>query len=276
MRSIQEIYDLIILEKESMNSLSGLQPAQDNAQSLLSQLTSNSKVAIWRLWAYVTAVVIYSHEVLFDIFRKEVQEIADAAPSGTPKWYRKKCFEFQYGDDLEYLDDVYKYAAIDDTKRITQFCAIEERPDGVVVVKVAKSGPEPFVTAEKDAIRSYLQKIKFAGTRIAVVSTDGDVLTLNYTIYYDPIIPLATLQQSLELAMNEHLKNLPFNGAFNLTKFTDTLQTVTGVVDPVYVDSSNTPDGGASTGFGVEVIPASGWFQFSGNPADMFTFEQKI
>ena len=51
-RTIGEIYDLLVAEKNNQPTLAALQPAIDDEQTLLSDLTSASKVAIWRLWLY--------------------------------------------------------------------------------------------------------------------------------------------------------------------------------------------------------------------------------
>ncbi len=55
-RKILEIYDEIIEEKELQPSLTGLLPLGETSDNLLDDLTSGSKVAVWRLWAYLTAV----------------------------------------------------------------------------------------------------------------------------------------------------------------------------------------------------------------------------
>lgn len=274
-RTIKQIYEEIIAYKETKISLDGLLPNPETYQTLIDNLTSNSKVAIWRLWAYIIAVAHYTHEVLFDLFIIEANAIAAAAPAGTPAWYQKKMFEFQFGDLLVYLNNLYVYDPIVPANQIVKRCAIEERPDGVVLVKVAKevSGvPTKLTTPEKDALTSYAQKIKFAGTRLAIVSIDPDTVDLTYNVYYDPQIPLLDIQTATDAAMELFLANLPFNAAFNITDFTDVLQGIAGVNDPVYVSSSNMPDGGSDTPFTIQVIPAAGWFVYADTSANMFTW----
>jgi len=261
-RTIQEIYDSIIVEKETKPTLAGLLPANDTAEDLLNELTSNSKVAIWRLWAFIMAVATHTHELLWDLFKAEILAIAAAAPAGTPAWYQKKCFEFQYGDQLQYIDNQYVYDPIDTTKQIIKRAAIEERADGVVVVKVAKlsgTSPMPLTLAEKDAFTSYMKDIKFAGTRLAVISIPGDDLNLVWDIQYDPQIPLSQIQLSVSEAMDNYVANLPFNAAVNINKINDVLQDVVGVVDPVFVSAEATPQGGSATPFTVSYVPAAGW-----------------
>lgn len=278
-RSISTIYEAIIAEKESQSSLDGLLPANEEYTTFLSDLSSASKVAIWRLWAYITAVAIHTHEVVYDLFKEEVQAIADAAAPGTPAWYQKKVLEFQYEDSLVYQDFQYIYDPIDEDARIITRCAVQERSDGAVLIKVAKDvsdEPAPLITAEKNALESYVAKIKFAGTRVAVLSQAADVIDLDYAIYYDPLIPLATVKANLQAQMDAFLAQLDFNAEFRITRFTDFLQQAEGVVDPVFNSASVTPDGGSAQAVQIRYLPVAGYFEYADTAANMFTYIEQI
>lgn len=277
-RSIDTIYNIIVAEKETQSTLMDLQPSPENASNFLNDLTSDSKVAIWRLWAYITAVAIHTHEVVMDLFKIEVDRIAASAPAGTPRWYQKKMFEFQYQDTLVYKNNQYQYDTIDAEKKIITRCAIEERLNGVVVVKLAKGTdqPEPLSVEERDGANSYAHKIKFAGTRLAVVSIPPDQLNVVYDIYYDPVYPLDDVVRYVDEAVNDHLKNLPFNAALNITSLTDSIQKATGVVDPVFLSGSSKPDALDPINFDVEIIPAAGWFILADDIKNMMNFIQKL
>lgn len=277
-RSIKEIYDVIIQEKESLSTLDGLLPSTETSDQLMDDLSSGSKVAIWRLWAWVIAFGHYLHEILFDEFIKVLDEKAAAAPAGTPQWYQKEMLNYQHGDNLQYINNRYVYDPIDETKRIIDLCAIEERPDGIVAIKVAKdeSGtPAPLTVAERDSAAAYANKIKFAGTRLVLITADADELTIVYDIYYDPIIPLQDIQDAAQLAAEDYLDNLSFNGAFNITKFTDALQTVDGVLDPIFVSAEAITFSGSTFQFDVEQIAAAGYFEFTDDLEVMFNWIAK-
>lgn len=277
-RTILQIYDQIISEKENQTSLSGLLPQGETSQNLLNDLTSNSKVAVWRLWAYTVAVAIHIHEQYWDIFLTDIKELIRKAPTGTPAWYQRMILEWQYGDSLVWLNNKYVFNPIDLAKRIVTACAVTERGDGVVIIKVAK-GTETLTkltAVELQALESYVHKIKFAGTRIDVISIDPDQLTVNFDIYYDPITTLPIVKQNVQAAVDSYLKNLPFNGAFNITRFTDVLQQATGVVDPVYQQSSIQPHGGDLKMFTVETVPAAGHMVLSAALDTIFTYKPKV
>jgi hypothetical protein len=272
-RTIAEIYDEIIAEKENQTSLAGLTPDPETSLGLLNDLSSGSRVAIWRLWAYITAVAIWTHEQVFELFLEEAEAIAAAAPAGTARWYQKKVLEFQFGDSLQYVNNQYVYDPIDPSARIVTRCAVQDRGDGVVVVKVAKDvTPTPLNSTEKTALEGYIAKIKFAGTRVAVLSQDADEIDLDYDIFYDPIVPLATLQARVQNAIDAYATNLEFNGEVRINKITDALQVVDGVVDPVFQAATGTPDGGGTSSIMVSYQPIAGHIVYADTAANMFTF----
>ena len=160
--------------------LNGLLPAATSSTGLLDDLTSGSKVAVWRLWAFVGAVSIWTHEQLFDLFKIEVNASVAAAKAGTLPWYHAQVLAFQFGDSLVYLGGQYRYAANDPDSRIIALASVEERPDGLVLVKVAKTGPAKLDETELAALNSYLQRVKFAGTKLAAISLEADVVTPVY------------------------------------------------------------------------------------------------
>ncbi len=170
-RSIATIYNEIVADKNAQASISSLAPTADTEQQLQADLNSSSKVAIWRLWAYVAAVAIYTHEVLWDLYKAELQAIASGAIVGTSPWYQAQVFAFQNGDPLVYESSTgrYKYAAVDTAKQIVKRCAIVEQSDGTLAFKVAKlsSGlPVALTTPEQTSLTGFLKKIRFAGTRL--------------------------------------------------------------------------------------------------------------
>ncbi len=275
-RTILQIYDEIVQEKQNQVLLADLTPNPETSLSLLADLTSSSKVAIWRLWAYIIAVAIWTHEQLWEVFKMEVNAIAAAAPAGTSRWYKDQMLAFQYEDELEYINNKYQYADIDEAAKIVKRCAVQERSDGVVLIKVAahNSEEQPIVLTapELAALESYAAKIKFAGTQLTVVSLSADTIDLTYNIYYDPIVPLTTIQEEMQLAIESFLVNLPFNAQFNITLFTDALQVISGVVDPIFSTASATPSGGSAQSVSQNYIPASGYFQFADTASNMFNF----
>lgn len=242
-RSIQTIYDAMITEKETMISLNSLQPSIDSSQTLLSDLTTSSRVAVWRLLFFVMAVGIWSLEKLFDEHVLWIENRAKQLIVGTAIWYRTKALEFQYGDALVMVDGVYQYSPVVSANQIVSLASVNE-VGGQVLIKVAKSTsgiPEPLTTPELDAFIAYMKKIKFAGVYVSSISRDPDLLKIQYKIYYDPLVMNAsgelisnTSIKPVEDAINNYCKELPFDGIFTLTELTDKIQQAVGVSNPVF------------------------------------------
>lgn len=233
-RSIQTIYDSIIAEKESNANLVALQPAPDSAQQFLTDLTSTSKVARWRLWVWLFAVAMWVHEVLWDINKAEVQAIVDAKEPGTTRWYYQEALKWQFGDQLVWTGAKYAYAAINEAAKLVKYCSVTE-PGNFVLIKAAKqvsSLPAQLAAGELASLTAYLQQIKYAGVQVLVVSYSADQVRIYANIHYDPLVDLVALKVKVEAAINAFIIGLPFNSKFNLNALTDAIQAVDGVKDP--------------------------------------------
>lgn len=268
-RTIQQIYDEIIAEKENQPILSQLYPnAAENFAQLIAQLTSSSRVAIWRLWAYTTACAIFLHELRFDTHRATIEQLIASAEAGTLRWYTQQARAFQYGDTLIFDSQTgrYKYPTVNSVLQIVAAAAAIERPDGVVVLKVAKyvaGNLVPLATAEQSAFAAYANQIKFAGTRLAIISSNADEVGVWYNIYYSPIVPLATIKATVEAAVAAYLKNLPFTGGINVQDLTSELAAVAGVQDAICFDAKARYGTLPFTSFAREYSTFAGYAQIS-------------
>lgn len=273
-RTIGEIYDQMVEEKQSQAAIADLQPAQENVQTLLAALASSSKVAVWRLYMYIISVAIHYHELLFDAFKAMMEGIADAAIVGTVAWYQKQVYDFQLGVDLVYDEAKrrYVYESINPSLQIVKRCAILERPDGIVLIKAAKldnNMPTGLVQFEQDALVSYIKKIRFAGTRFILVSGSGDQIRVSLNVYYDPIVLIGTVQNAVELAINNYVSSLPFNGVLQASTLLDRVQECTGVKDVTIVGiDSRYLTGGTWVSVGRTHVPNFGYYVFDTVPAN--------
>lgn len=238
-KTIDTIYKEIIDEKDSLTNIQAIAPRGDSVNQLSTDLNSGSKVSIWRLFVYLISLAHHTQQFLWDVFKIEIEEIVANAPTGTLPWYQLQILDFQYGDTLDFVNEKYIYSIIDESKKIVKLCAVEDRVDGVVIMKVAKlinNLPTPLSAIEKTALEAYVSQIRFAGTKFSIISTAPDLLKFLGTVFYDPSIPLSIIQQNVEEAIDLYLKNLPFNGVFKINSLIDVIQAIEGVTD-VTVDS---------------------------------------
>lgn len=286
-RTIDEIYDAIITEKETFASLTGLTPAPDDSQTFLADLTSASKVAIWRLWYRAYATAIHIHELLFDQFELEVEDRGDELITGTTRWYAGEMLLFQNGDSLIFDNDSRKYIydPIDTTKQIIKRVAVIDT-GAQVRIKVAKldlaGKPEPLTGPELTAFETYLSQIKFAGTSTAVTSAIADDLKVDMFIHYDAQV-LAVDGSLLSDpgtfpvidAIEAFTENLPFNGVLNLTSLVDAVQLSEGVLD-VVLNSAEAKFGLlAYSPINKNYIPDAGHLLLD-KPSSVFTYTDQL
>ena len=153
-RSITYWYDLMATEKSSFSSLNVYQPLVDSSQDLLSDLTSTSRVARWRLSLWVVATAHYVLDVLFDNYRAEIEDKIRRAIPGTAGWWQQKMFDFQYDtitpQIVTLVDLVPTYTVVDASKRIITRCSVRSDINKNVIIKIAKgtTSPVPLSTLE--------------------------------------------------------------------------------------------------------------------------------
>ena len=245
-RSISDIFNESLTEKETFASLDDLVPNPDSAQTFLSDLTSSSKVAIWRLLLWVQAVAIFIHEGFFDVFKSDVETRALEIIPATTRFYVLESLKFQLGDELVFIDGTFKFedstsaAALE--KQIVKQASARDINE-VVTIKIAQDdgsgGLEKLSAPNKIAFDGYIEKIKIAGIKTIIISDDPDILKLAYTIEFDPLVMKSdgTLIEDgsspVQLAINGYIEGLPFDSTFKVMELTDSIQLARGVVNAV-------------------------------------------
>lgn len=241
--SIKDIYNKIIIAKDQMaltdDTLEGLGHANDDATKLVADLNSTSKVAIWRLWAYITAVVIFFHEKLWDLFKAEVEDKLKAIP-GTDIWLARECKKFQYHDtepqNLVFQEDgSYAYDEVVADNQIIKRVAVSSE-FGATVVKVATQLTEGGVLQklsgdQLNSFEGFLRLIQYAGSSVSVASEDSDKMRVHLEIYHNALTPLPELKTRVEEAITNYLSNLQFDGAFKVIKLIDGIQALDSITD---------------------------------------------
>lgn len=264
-RTVLQIYDQIVAEKQNMPALSALQPSIDTSQNLLADLTTSSKVAIWRLWAFVTAVIIHTLEVYHDKHKEDVEDILSRSVPGTLKWYSERVLEWQFGNSLVFLDNVYKYNPVVPANRIVKRVSVRDSQSapGQVLVKVAKldgfNQVLPLSAIELQLLSQYLDEIRFAGTRISLVSQNPDTIVGNFTIWFDGQLVPSAVQTDVDTAVKLYLRQIPFDGVFRVSDLILAVKAVPGVID-LQINSLSGVAGTNSTPISREYISQSGYF----------------
>lgn len=238
-RAINDIYSEIISER--------------NKRLELQEFNNGSKTSIMNGIAYVTAVAIHTFEAIMDAFMVDISDALDERINGTPTYYAQALLKYQKGDVLTVREDGlgFGYNEIDTTKRTITQVAYEESSDDVnvdskLVMKVAtgsKGALQAIPESDLVPIRSYINQIKFAGTRVEVVSREGDILVPRLTVYYDGAITLEELYINIEDKLNTYLTNVEFNSKIYTSDVIAAIRSASHVKD-VYIDPAAIPTQG--------------------------------
>lgn len=246
-------------------------------------IVSGSRTSLRRLWTYVFAFCAWSLDVLFDLHKAETLDLISQKTPHHERWYRNHALSFQYGYPLIFESDKYDNAGIDEqlieASKIIKYCAvvsgiIDNRR--VLIVKVAtevNGKLQPLTVGQKDAFEAYMETTKDAGVEIVIINYLPDRLFITQVIYYNPLIldasgnSIITGGKPVEEAMNQYMKELPFNGELVLAHYIDKLQKVSGVMIPdlkhaetSWIDAT-IDDYGALQTIDVKKIPESGYFE---------------
>ncbi|MDI3319119.1 hypothetical protein [Pinibacter soli] len=249
------------------------------ADENLSELSSKSSTAIWRLWTYIVAVCAWSLEKLFDTFKADVLETISRMKPGSVRWYAEMAKAFQYGCQLPPDTDQYDNSHLTDDQvqasKIVKYSSVVEQAKNLRV-KVAKETTdlEPLTSTELAAFREYMQRITYAGVRLQIESRQADTIKAKLIIYYDPLVLNDQGQrlddsdsEPVQTAFKNYLKQLPFNGLFVTTYLIDALQKVEGIVIPQLV-SCSAKYGDIETAIDVMYVPDAGYLRLE-NETDL-------
>lgn len=238
-RTIKEIYNEAVAER--------------NRRLELTEFASDSKMSVMNGILWVVAAVIYSFESLLDVFAVDISEAINGRINGTPAYYANALLQYQQGDELTVREDglAFGYANIDETKRIvTQVSYMEstddQNLDSKLILKVAtgaKGSLSAIPPKELTPINAYINKLKFAGTRVEVISTKGDVLIPRLTVFHDGAVPESEVYDSIEEQLNAYMMDIDFDAAVYVSRLTDAIRRAKHVTD-VHIDGHAVPEQG--------------------------------
>ena len=199
MTNIQEIYDLQI---RTLDDVKGLLFESKSrvveiyqeivgevlADTTLSDLNSTSNVAIWRLWAFITAVNIWLHEFNWVRYRVHLEDAVRFAQPHNVFWYHQRALEYQHGDSVTVVNGAVVYDPIVAANRIIAAASVIE-VNGGLIIKVAKDVNGELTAldaAELTGFSDYVDAYSDAGVNVQKVSQNADVLKVLAKVYYDP------------------------------------------------------------------------------------------
>ena len=238
-RTIKQIYEEAIVER--------------NKRLELSEFASDSKLSILNGITWTFAAVVFSFESILDVFAIDISNVINNRINGTPTYYINALLQYQKGDELLVREDglAFGYANVDETKQIvTQASYMESSSDvnldNKLILKVAtgeKGKLQSIPQEELMMIQAYINKIKFAGTRIEVTSQEGDVLIPRVSVYHDGAVLESEMYDKIEEKLNEYMMNVKFDSTIYVSDIIAAIRSADHVTD-VHIDIDAQPEQG--------------------------------
>lgn len=236
-RTLKQIYDE--LSEEKNNSLG------------LSKITSKSSASVINSLLWVVASGIRVLETIVDVSAVDISNTINNRINGTPAYYAQALKQYQHGDEISIQDNGLRfgYSNIDESKRIISNVSFSEivtdiNKDNRILYKIATGTVgnwRPLDEEQMVSIRAYLNKIKFAGTNIDVVSKKGDILLPYVTVYYDGQLDESVMMEAVTKSLHEYINSLDFDATVKKLEVLEAIKSTKHVTD-AYIDKSN--DGG--------------------------------
>ncbi len=238
-------------------------------------LTSDSNVADWELWVGVMSIASKAQEDTMQQAKEDITAIKNSGIGANKVFFATEWKKFQYGDSLLIDDETkkYFYETLDSDKQIIKRLAISNGVNSweLRVAKEENDKPVKLTVDELNAFRSYVDATAPPGPIIPIISRDSDKVNTTMTVYYDPIVPLATLKPLVEAAYLEYIAGVDIEGEskYYVTRHKDAIQLVEGVDDVEVTLSQARPDDGTYATVNRIYEPISGYLESEEEDLDM-------
>ncbi|AYO58180.1 hypothetical protein CO230_08635 [Chryseobacterium sp. 6424] len=274
-KTFAEIFAQLLAAKETKTQLTGL--------------TTASKTSIWGQILEVVAWVIFNFQNAANLHLQEIKDMIANQKVFNLRRYRSEALRFQYGFDLITDSDQFKPTYNDngvdvvatpeqiENSKLIKYTACNRVIDNgraKIVLKIAPENlDEIFPTPVMTAFAKYIEEVSPAGDHVTIINYLPDVLKFSFKIKYDPMVlqsngmNILTAQFPVQIAIENFLKNLPFNGELSIQRLEAAILAVDGVEDLQTLQIQSKWIDPALNGYGLyqpvnmSVIPASGRFK---------------
>lgn len=238
--SVQDKYNEIVEEVQSIAEFDELLPNADNSTKLLADVTSKSKVDPWRSIAWIVASVINAFDANFSLFKSEAATIVRQHRVGIADWWIQSAYDFQYGDQLEIISGRPFFSNIDESKKVVDIAShqLVGRVNLIKVVKGTFPNFEPLPPPEYQALVAYFDRIRPPGIDYSIISSVAEEISINGDVFYSGQVPQSLIKSNVELAIINYINYLPvegvnsiFNGTFVTNELVEVIRSVDGVRD---------------------------------------------
>ncbi|MEG0310969.1 MAG: hypothetical protein RR604_08725 [Eubacterium sp.] len=263
--------------------------AEKDKNTDLTGLDSTSKASIWLGIFRTIAFVFYNFSLAAILHLQEIRDLIANQKVFNLRRYRSEALRFQYGFDLLAESDQFKPTYTDNgseviaseeqisNSKIVKYAACSRVIDNGRAKIVLKIAPEVLDEIFNNDIMvsfsEYMEEIAPAGDHVTIINYLPDTLKFAFKIKVDPLVlnssgmSILTANYPVQIAIENFLKNLPFNGELSLQRLEASILAVDGVEDLTTLSIESKWIDPALNGYGLyqpismSVIPASGRFK---------------
>lgn len=259
----------------------------------LAELTSTSKVSVWRNIVWIVAYLIDLLRQMFEVHKTETYTAIANQKRHKAADVRQRLLDFQLGFPLrpgtdEFFNGSKTQEQIDASKIIKYAAVVESTDEKRVICKIATEIDDelaPIPEEHMEAVGDYVKEIKPAGVPYNLINYLPDLLVLKIRIVRDPLVLNSNGthrvdgSEPVKDALKEFMKELPFNGELVIQELANKLEKTEGV-KIVSVDYAQTawlnPETGNYNDFaGIDIrkIAESGYFKIDwSNPLNNINY----
>lgn len=241
-----------------------------------------SNVSLESILFDIVAFAINTLETLFGIHKIEIEDKLENQKSGRPNWYKYMSLQFQYGfplvTDKDYFDNGSATPEQIEASKIVKYAAVTQPPKKLVIKIAGELNDKlsPISASGLASFKEYVEEFKWAGVDVDVVNFLPDRLYLSIQIERDALIldengmSILNGNYPVNEAIQQYMKELPFDGQLALAHLTDKLQQVPGVKIPTIVSAQSSWIDADLGGYAqpqpiyIKTIPVSGYFEVQG------------
>ncbi|OWP84354.1 hypothetical protein BWK59_05890 [Flavobacterium davisii] len=241
-----------------------------------------SSASLFYRFTRIIATDIQILERLVDTHKSQIDTAIYEYKPGSPRWYRNMALAFQFGFNLKPDDDQFNNQGATteqiEASKIVKYCSIPE--EGVessrLIIKIAGEQDNvlrKLTDKELVSFTNYMGKIRYAGVKFLIINNPADKLLLKIQIFINPLVissdgvNIRTGAKSVEVALKNYLKSLPFDGELIINDLIAHLRAVDGVenVNISSIQSSKYNNDTRSyknfESISIKTIPEAGYFE---------------
>jgi hypothetical protein len=221
-----------------------------------------SATSLESIFFYTVAFGQWILESLFDVHRLEVLDIISRMKPHSARWYAEMARAFQDGfnllpDGSGFDNSGHTDEEIEASKIVKYSAAIEQRNSlRIKAAKIMAGDLAPLSNDEQVRFTHYINRIKDAGVHIDILTANAQLLKLNLSIFYNPLVLTDTgnridgmADNVIITAIKNYLNSIEFDGTLVVSHLIDALQQVDGVVIP-HINNNPAPDYGIAYRYG--------------------------